>query len=113
MLVALLVLAMTVGLIRVEAAADLRVLVASGASSRVQRALTAVTGGSLAVAGALFGTLGAYLILAAGYLDDLRTLLPLPLGELASVLLVLPGSAAAVGWLAAGRAPNTLSRPVN
>ena len=48
-LLALGVLAMTVGLIRREAANDLRILVAAGAASSVRRMLTAATAGGLAL----------------------------------------------------------------
>ncbi len=68
MLLALGVLAMTVGLIRAEAAGDIRTLTATGATSTIRRAVTASTAGGLAVLGALLGTVGAYLGLSAGYL---------------------------------------------
>ena len=55
------VLAMTVGLIRSETAADLRVLSATGASGRTRRMLTGATAGALALLGALLGTAAAYL----------------------------------------------------
>ncbi len=52
LLLALGVLAMTVGLIRSESAGDLRALTATGASSRTRRTLTAATAGALALLGA-------------------------------------------------------------
>jgi putative ABC transport system permease protein len=58
-LLALGILAMTVGLIRGESAGDLRTLTATGATSRVRRTLTAATAGALALLGALLGVAGA------------------------------------------------------
>ena len=55
-LLALGVLAMTVALIRTEAAGDLRTLTAAGATSTTRRTLTAATAGALALLGALLGT---------------------------------------------------------
>ena len=63
LLVALGVLAMTVGLIRSETANDLRTLTATGATSTTRRAITGATAGVLALLGALLGTAGAYLAL--------------------------------------------------
>src|SRR4029078_12583721 len=54
-LLALAMLAMTVGLIRSESAGDLRTLTATGATSRIRRTLTATTAGALALLGALLG----------------------------------------------------------
>ena len=71
MLLALGILAMTVGLIRSEAAGDLRTLTATGATGTTRRTLTAATGGALALLGVLLGAAGAYLALLAGYHDDL------------------------------------------
>ena len=56
MLVALGVLAMTVGLIRSETAGDLRTLTATGASSATRRTLNAATAGALALLGGILGT---------------------------------------------------------
>ena len=77
-LLALGVLAMTVGLIRSEAAGDLRTLTATGATSTTRRALTAVTACALALLGALIGSADAYLALAAGYRSDLGKLSHVP-----------------------------------
>ena len=60
MLLALAVLAMTVGLIRSETAGDLRTLTATGASSGTRRTLTAATAAALALLGGILGTAGAY-----------------------------------------------------
>ena len=56
MLLALGILAMTVGLIRSEAAGDLRTLTAAGATATTRRTLTAATGGALALLGVVLGT---------------------------------------------------------
>src|SRR5262249_16688892 len=72
------ILAMTVGLIRSESASDLRTLTAAGATSRIRRTLTATTAGALALLGALLGVAGAYVTLAALYYDDLGYLRDLP-----------------------------------
>src|SRR4029450_8027736 len=77
-LLALGILAMTVGLIRSESAGDLRTLTAAGATSRIRRTLTATTAGALALLGAILGVAGAYLTLAALYYDDLGYLRDLP-----------------------------------
>ena len=60
-LIALGVLAMTVGLIRSETAGDLRTLTATGAGARTRRALTGVTAGAIALLGAALGTVAAFL----------------------------------------------------
>jgi hypothetical protein len=110
MLLALGILAMTVGLIRSEAAGDLRTLTATGATSTTRRALTAATSGALALLGVLLGATGAYLALLAGYHDDLGTLSRVPLLHLTVTVVGLPLTAAAVGWLLAGREPPALAR---
>ena len=110
LLVALGILAMTVGLIRGEAAGDLRALTASGATGGIRRTLTAATGGALALLGVLLGTAGAYLALLAGYHDDPAALGRVPVGHLLVIVAGLPLTAAAVGWLLAGREPSTLAR---
>jgi putative ABC transport system permease protein len=109
-LLALGILAMTVGLIRSEAAGDLRTLTATGATSTTRRALTAVTAGALALLGVLLGATGAYLALLAGYHNDLGTLSRVPLLHLTVTVVGLPLTAAAVGWLLAGREPPALAR---
>ena len=110
MLLALGILAMTVGLIRSEAAGDLRTLTATGATSTTRRNLTAATGAALALLGVLLGTIGAYLALIAGYHNDLGALSRVPVGHLAVTLVGLPLTAAVVGWLLAGREPPTIAR---
>lgn len=109
-LVALGILALTVGLIRSEAQADLRTLTASGATSRIRRALAAATAGALGLLGAILGTVVAYLGFAAAYLDNLAPLLPVPLVHLIAIVIGVPAIAAASGWLLAGAEPTTLAR---
>ncbi|HVR79580.1 MAG TPA: ABC transporter permease [Acidimicrobiia bacterium] len=109
-LVALGILAMTVGLIRSEAEGDLRILTATGATSSIRRSLTAATAGSLALLGAVVGTTGAYLGFAAGYAHDLAALRPLPFLHFLVILIGLPLIATVAGWLVAGREPATLAR---
>jgi putative ABC transport system permease protein len=104
------ILAMTVGLLRSEAAGDLRTLTATGASSRVRRTITAVTSATLVFLGAVLGTVGAYTALAATYLHDRAPLSRVPVVNLAVLLVGLPAAAAAAGWLLAGREPPALAR---
>jgi putative ABC transport system permease protein len=110
MLLALGVLAMSVGLIRGEAAHDLRTLTATGASSRVRHMLTATTAAGLALLGAVLGTAGAYLGLVAGYLHELDTLSRVPAAQLLVLLLGLPVAAATAGWLLTGPEPPAIAR---
>ncbi len=110
-LLALAILAMTVGLIRSESAGDLRTLTATGATSGIRRTLTAATAGALALLGALLGVAGAYLALAATYFDDLGYLGRIPVLSLAVMVVGVPLTAAAAGWLLAGRQPSTITRP--
>jgi putative ABC transport system permease protein len=110
MLVALGVLAMTVGLIRSEAAGDLRTLAAAGASSTTRRSLTGATAGALALLGGLLGTIGAYLALLAWHRSQLHLLSHVPLADLVLIIFGLPLSAAVAGWLLAGREPPAIAR---
>jgi putative ABC transport system permease protein len=110
MLLALGILAMTVGLIRSQAAADLRALTATGASSGIRRTLSAATAGGLAMLGAILGMLGAYAALAAGYFSDPSSLLPVPVANLVAVAIGIPAVAAVAGWLIAGREPPAIAR---
>ncbi len=110
-LLALAILAMTVGLIRSEAAGDLRTLTATGATGRTRRTLTAATAGALALLGALLGVVGAYLALAATYRDDLGYLARIPVFPLVLLVVGVPLVAAAAGWVLAGRQPPAITRP--
>ena len=109
-LLALAILAMTVGLIRSESAGDLRTLTATGATSRIRRTLTGATAGALALLGALLGVAGAYLALAATYLDDLGYLARIPVLPLVLIVVGVPLAATAAGWLLAGREPPAIAR---
>ena len=109
-LLALGVLAMTVGLIRTEAAGDLRTLTAAGATGSTRRTLTAVTAGALALLGALLGSAAAYLALAAGHLSDLGDLSRVPVLYLALTILGVPVAATLSGWILAGRQPPSIAR---
>jgi putative ABC transport system permease protein len=111
-LLALAILALTVGLIRSETAGDLRTLTATGASSGIRRTLTAATAGALALLGALLGVMGAYVALTATYHDDLGYLSSPPLLYLALAVVGVPLAATAAGWLLAGREPPVIARQV-
>jgi putative ABC transport system permease protein len=111
-LLALAILAMTVGLIRGESAGDLRTLTAAGATSRIRRTLTATTAGALALLGAMLGVAGAYVVMLALYHDDLGYLSDVPVLYLALAVIGVPLAAAAAGWLVAGREPPAIARRV-
>jgi putative ABC transport system permease protein len=110
-LLALGILAMSVGLIRSETASDLRILAATGASGRTRRNLTAVTAGALGFLGALLGTVGGYIALA-GWLQSnslnggISALGNVPIKNLLVILVGMPLFAAIAGWLLAGREPS-------
>jgi putative ABC transport system permease protein len=106
--IALGVLAMSVGLIRSETAQDLRTLTATGASGTTRRMITAA---ALGLLGAILGMAGAVI---AG-LAWARSSLSVMFGDvpLTDVLILLPGLpliATAAGWLLAGRGPKVISR---
>jgi putative ABC transport system permease protein len=109
-LLALAILAMTVGLIRGESAGDLRTLTAAGATSRIRRTLTATTAGALALLGAILAVAGAYVVMLALYHDDLGYLSDVPVIYLALAVIGVPLAAAAAGWLVAGREPPAIAR---
>jgi putative ABC transport system permease protein len=109
-LVALGVLAMTVGLIRSETAGDLRTLTATGASRTTRRTLTGATAGALAMLGGLLGTAGAYLALIAWYHRNLHPFTHVPVLDILALVLILPLVALIAGWLFAGREPTAMAR---
>ena len=109
-LLALAILAMTVGLIRSESAGDLRILTATGATGRIRRTLTAATAGALALLGALLGVAGAYVVLMATYYDDPGYLRDVPIRYLVLIVVSVPLTATAAGWLLAGREPSAITR---
>jgi putative ABC transport system permease protein len=111
---ALAILAMSVGLIRSETASDLRTLAATGASGRTRRNLTAATAGALGFTGAVLGTVGGYVGTAGwfrtnslnGGLGALFTTVPVT--NLLIILVGMPLVAAVGGWIFAGRQPRDL-----
>jgi putative ABC transport system permease protein len=108
---ALAILAMTVGLIRSEATADLRTLAANGAAGSTRRAITASTAGAVGLTGAIFGTTFAYLATVALFRSELSLrLLPVPYLDIAVVLFGLPLFATVASWLMAGREPRAAAR---
>ena len=110
-LVALGVLAMTIGLIRSETSGDIRTLTATGASARTRRGITAATAGALGLLAALVGTVAAYLAVVASSWSELLAghMSLLPWLDLAAVLIGLPVVSAAGGWLLAGREPRAIA----
>ena len=110
MVLALGILAMTIGLVRGEASRDLQTLTATGATSHVRRVITAATAGALAILGATLGLAGAYAALVAGYSDDLHPLTRIPWAHLVAIVVGLPVLAATAGWILAGREPRTFTR---
>jgi len=107
------ILAMTIGLIRSETASDLRTLTATGASGSTRRTLTAATAGALALAGAVLGTVAGY-VACIGYargstLDGLSSLSNIPVRNLLIILAGMPLVAATAAWLLAGRQPPAIA----
>jgi putative ABC transport system permease protein len=110
-LLALGVLAMTVGLIRSETASDLRTLTATGAGARTRRALTGVTTGVIALLGAALGTAAAFLAsLAWAHSSLTQTFGNVPWADIGLLVIGMPLVGAAAGWLLGGRAPSAVSR---
>jgi putative ABC transport system permease protein len=113
---ALAILAMSIGLIRSETAGDLRTLTATGASGWTRRTITAVTAGALGFFGAVLGTFAGYLGLVAfvrsNTLNGGESALfsTVPVNNLLEILVVMPIAAAVVAWLLAGREPTSLTR---
>jgi putative ABC transport system permease protein len=111
LLIALGVLAMSVGLIRSETARDLRTLTATGASSTTRRTITAATAGALGLLGAVLGTAGAMIAgLTWAHSSLTTTFGHVPTLDYLLLLVALPAAAAAGGWLLAGRNPATIAR---
>ncbi len=113
-LLALGILAMSVGLLRSETASDLRMLTATGAGSTARRGIAAATAGALALTGAVVGTAAGY-IAAIGFfrtsqLDALSALTSIPVANLLLILVGMPLAAAIGGWLLAGREPGAIGR---
>jgi putative ABC transport system permease protein len=109
------VLAMSVGLIRSETARDLRTLSATGASGPTRRNLTAVTAGALGLLGALLGTAAGYVATFAWFRSSAlnggaSALASVPVRNLLIICVGMPLLAAVIGWLVAGREPAAISR---
>ena len=110
-LIALGVLAASVGLIRSETARDLRTLTAIGASAATRRTITAATAAALGLLGAVLGmafAVAACMVWAHGGLSALFG--DVPLTDVLILLVGLPLVAAAGGWLLAGREPPLIAR---
>jgi putative ABC transport system permease protein len=108
------ILGLSVGLVRSEAARDLRTLTAAGASGRTRRTVTAATAGALAFTGAVVGIIGGYLA-AIGFfrsnsLDGLSSLASIPVTNLLVIGVGMPLAATVLGWLLAGRDPAGVAR---
>jgi putative ABC transport system permease protein len=111
MLIALAVLAISVGLVRSETSGDLRTLAATGASARTRRAITAATAGALGLLGAAGGTATACLAVVAWAHGSLGAIFThVPRIDYLLILAGLPLAATAGGWLFAGREPPAIAR---
>ena len=113
-LLALGILAMSVGLLRSETASDLRILTATGAGGAARRAISATTAGALALIGAVVGSVAGYVAVIgffrASQLETLSSLSSIPVANLVLILAGLPLIAAVGGWLLAGREPAVIGR---
>jgi putative ABC transport system permease protein len=110
-LIALGVLAASVGLIRSETAPDLRTLTATGAGASTRRTITAATAAALGLLGAVLGmafAVAASMVWAHGSLSALFG--DVPLTDVLILLVGLPLVATAGGWLLAGREPPLIAR---
>ena len=109
--IALSVLAMSVGLIRSETAPDLRTLTATGASGMTRRTITAATAAALGLLGAILGTAGTVIAGMAWTHSGLTaTAGGVPPSDILILLIGLPLVAAIGGWLFAGREPPAVTR---
>jgi putative ABC transport system permease protein len=109
--IALGVLAASVGLIRSETARDLRTLTAAGASAMTRRMITAATAAALGLLGAILGMAGAVIAGLAWAHGSLSAMFgDLPLTDVLILLVGLPMVAAVAGWLLAGREPPLIAR---
>lgn len=107
--VALGILAATVGLVRSEGAGDLRVLAAAGAARRIRRSLTAATAGGLATLGVVVGSMAAFVGLAA-FEADVGLFSFRPAFHLLVVCVGVPLVAVVAAWLMSGDEPTDLGR---
>jgi putative ABC transport system permease protein len=110
-LIALGVLAASVGLIRSETARDLRTLTATGASTTTRRTITAATAAALGLLGAVLGMAFALVVCLVWAHGSLSAMFgDVPLADVLILLIGLPLVAAAGGWLFAGRMPRAVAR---
>jgi putative ABC transport system permease protein len=111
LLLALGVLAMTVGLIRSETLGDLRTLTAAGAGARTRRALTGVTATVIAFLGAALGVVGGSLaVLVWAHADLTTTFGDVPWSDIGLLVIGMPLIGGAAAWLLGGRQPSAVSR---
>ena len=112
LLLALGVLAMTVGLIRSETARDLRTLTATGAGARTRRALTGVTAGVLGLPrrGTRHGGRASSPGSSWAHSSLMQTFGNVPWHDIGLLVIGMPLIGAAAGWLLGGRAPSAVSR---
>jgi putative ABC transport system permease protein len=109
--IALGVLAASVGLIRSETARDLRTLTAAGAGAGTRRMITAATAAALGLLGAILGMAGAVIAVLAWAHNSLSAMFgDVPLSDVLILLVGLPLIAAVGGWLLAGREPPLIAR---
>jgi putative ABC transport system permease protein len=109
--IALGVLAASVGLIRSETGRDLRTLTATGASARTRRMITAATAAAVGLLGAILGMAGALIAVLAWAHSNLSAMFgDVPLDDVLILLIGLPLIAAVAGWLLAGREPPLIAR---
>jgi putative ABC transport system permease protein len=109
--IALGVLAASVGLIRSETARDLRTLTAAGAGAATRRMITAATAAALGLLGAILGMAGAVIAGMAFAHGNLSAVFgDLPVSDVLILLVGLPLIAAVGGWLLAGREPPMIAR---
>jgi putative ABC transport system permease protein len=111
LLLALGVLAMTVGLIRSETAGDLRTLTAAGAGAGTRRTLSGVTAGVIAFLGAALGAVGGCLaVLVWAHANLTTTFGNMPWSDIGLLVIGMPLIGAAAAWLLGGRQPSAVSR---
>jgi putative ABC transport system permease protein len=109
LLLALGVLAVTIGLIRSETTHDLRTLTAAGASAATRRTLHAASAGALGLLAGVLGTTAAYVALIAWHWHNISYLNQPPYVELAALILGLPALAGAGAWLVS-HTPSAIGR---
>jgi putative ABC transport system permease protein len=110
-LLALGILATTVGLVRSETAGDLRTLTATGARRRTRRAITAATAGALGLLSSTMGTVVAYVGIVCYFQDALSAQMHnVPVTDLLLIVVGIPVAAAVGGWVFAGREPRSIGR---